>query len=85
MKELIRCGNEPDHQVQLQVCRVSLTCLNVTCTNENIHHCDAYWENSFISLFSITLNYRPGTDNAKCVPQIQQHTLPLEVIYYSKT
>lgn len=44
MKELIWCGNEPDHRVQLHLCRLSLTSLNVTHTHEKIHYSDEHWQ-----------------------------------------
>ncbi len=55
MKELIQCGNEPDHRVQLHLCRLSLTCLNVTHTHEKIHQSDECLQIAFIPLLSINL------------------------------
>lgn len=55
MKELIQCGNEPDHRVQLHLCRLSLTHLNVTHTHEKIHQSDECLQIAFIALLSINL------------------------------
>lgn len=62
MKELIQCGNEPDHRVQLHLCRLSLTCLNVTHTRKD----PSVWWMSANSFYTIIINkyknYRPGID-----------------------
>lgn len=77
MKELIRCGNEPDHQVQLQLHGLSLTCLNVTCTHETVHHCDAPWRRAFPSVLSILpfLITDLALTIQKASAQIQHHSL----------
>lgn len=55
MKEFIWCGNEPGHRVQRHLCRLSLTCPNVTHTHEKIQPSDERWQIAFTPLLSIIL------------------------------
>lgn len=86
MKELIRCGNEPDHRVQLHLCRLSITCLNVTHTHEKIHQSPSVrWilANSVCNIIIIIHNYRPGMDQKFNNQQVTLTFRPNQMLFIS--